>query len=468
MNRGKRPGSDQLRQWQALQLSKIELELQQQALTALQENSDKAQADQALYQQLFELSPACSYALDEAGCVVSANQAGAALLAQSAAALKGQPFERYLEPEQQPRWRAFAADLRSGSGQAGMETQLFAGIPGSCAVRIDARCDPASGLCCLVITPQAVSPGRGTAGPQERAAFGHALEAAEQLTARLEGRLLQPMPQPMTQPMPQPMPPRRLRQVKLVQPVQPGSAPLASQMAEQVAERTAALARDNAQLRLLVEHEANALETARMALANAVHDQVGQNLLALRIEASLLDQRTRLHDGPLRQRASAALQNVDATLRSVRTILNQLRPAVLDLGLQAAVDWQLAEFRKRSGLVCTLDVPDEQVFDSLESGAALMLFRQLQAVLGSVQRDGGASAVAVSLRRLGGSGVLLLVTDDGVGDGGVAAVAGRRQRQALAMLSIGERLRSYGGALEVDYGAGQGCRVSMRLPGRHS
>ena len=454
MSRGKLPGSDQLRQWQALQLSQIELELQQQALTALRENSDKAQSGQARYQQLFELSPACSYALDEAGCVLSANPAGAALLAQSAAALKGQPFERYLEPEQQPRWRAFAAALRSGSGQAGMETQLFAGIPGACTVRIDARRDPASGLCCLVITPQAVSPGREAAGQQERAAFGHALEAAEQLTARLGGQL----PQPQSQP--QPMPPRRLRQIQLVRPVQPGP--------ERMSERIAALARDNAQLRLLVEHEANALETARMALANTVHDQVGQNLLALRIEASLLDQRTRLHDGPLHQRASTALQNVDATLRSVRTILNQLRPAVLDLGLQAAVDWQLAEFRKRSGLVCTLDVPDEQVFDSLESGAALMLFRQLQAVLGSVQRDGGASAVAVSLRRLGASGVLLLVTDDGVGDGGVAAVAGRRQRQALAMLSIGERLRSYGGALEVDYGAGQGCRVSMRLPGRHS
>ena len=58
---GKHPGSDALRQWQALQLSKIELELQQQAL----------------YRQLFELSPACSYALDAAGRVVCVNQAGA-------------------------------------------------------------------------------------------------------------------------------------------------------------------------------------------------------------------------------------------------------------------------------------------------------------------------------------------------------------------------------------------------------
>jgi signal transduction histidine kinase len=389
MSRGQggRPDSDALRQWQTLQLSKLELELQQQALTALQQSSEQAQAGQALYQQLFELSPACSYALDRAGRVVCANQAGAALLAQSPAALQGQPFERYLAPEEQPRWRALAAALLSGDSAAGMDSQLFAAIPGACAVRIDARLDAATGLCCVVMTPQARD------------------EAAEAA----------------------------------------------------------------AQLRLLAEHEANALETARMDLARVIHDQVGQNLLALRMEVAQLNQRTRPRQGPLHVRARAALDNVDATLRSVRAMLNQLRPAVLDLGLQAAMDWLLADFRKRSGLACTLDVPDEQVFGCLDDGAALVLFRQLQAALQSVQGDAGASSVAVSLRRQGGgSGVLLMISDDGAGDGGAEADSGRRQRQALAMLAIGERLRSYGGRLEVVYGVGQGCRVSMRLPGRRS
>lgn len=394
MSGGQHP-SDQQRQWQALQLSKIELELQQQALTALQESSGQAQAGLALYQQLFELSPACSYTLDAAGRVVCANPAGAALLGQSAAALRGQPFERYLAPEQQPRWRAFAAGLRTGGGPAGMEAQLFDGIPGAGAVRIEARFDAASALCCVVL------------------------------------------------------------------------APASTQVARQTADRSAALERDNAQLRLLGEHEANMLEAQRQDMARAMHDDVAQNLLALRLDAALLNKRSLARHGPLHERSGAALANIDATLRSVRAILNQLRPAVLELGLQASLDWQLAEFRKRSGLACTLDVQDEQVFDCLDGGASLMLFRQLQAVLESVQRDGGASAVAVSLRRNGGSGVQLMLTDDGVGDGGMPLL-GRRQRQALAMLGVGERLRAHGGTLEVAYGAAQGCRVSMRLPGRNS
>ena len=424
---GRRPGNDALRQWQTLQLSKIELELQQQALSALQRNSDEAEAGHALYELLFQQSPACSYALDEVGRVVCANQAGAALLSQSVADLKGQIFERYLAPDEQPHWRAFNAALRSdGSGRAGMVSQLFSGVPGACAVRIEARLDAASGLCCVVVRPQ----GDSTADGPQQVAFGLALQAAEQVTAL-------------------------------------SAAPAGALPADAAPGRTAELERDIAQLRLLAEHEANSLEAQRLDMARAMHDQVAQNLLALRIEAALLNERTKAHEGPLIERASAALANIDATLRSVRAILNELRPAVLDLGLQAAVDWQLAEFRKRSGLACTLDVPDELVFSCLDGGTGLLLFRQLQAALVSVQRDGAASAVAVSLRRHGGAGVLLLVTDDGAGDGGGTDVAGRRQRQALAMLAIGERLRAHGGTLDVDYGVAQGCRVSMRLPGRN-
>lgn len=459
---GHHPGSDALRQWQTLQLSKLELELQQQALSALQQSSEQAQAGQALYQRLFDQSPACSYALDQAGRVVCANQAGAALLAQGAAAMQGQPFERYLAPDEQPRWRAFVAVLAGGEGRAGMDAQLFAGIPGACGVRIEARRDAACGLYCVVMTPQGAAVDRELAERREQAAFDHALQAAEQLSARLEAQ---------------------------------AAAQGAATVAAQVAERTAALERDNAllrqqlgahaeaerglrlaaaQLRLLAEHDANALEAARLDMARTMHDDVAQNLLALRLEAALLNERASGHDGPLRRRAGAALDNVDATLRAVRAILNQLRPAVLELGLQAAIDWLLAEFRKRSGLVCTLDVPDEDVFHCLDGGTALMLFRQLQLALESVQRDAGASAVAVSLRRTGGTGVQLLLTDDGAGDAGSdagaggAAASGRRQRQALAMLAIGERLRARGGTLDVDYGASQGCRISMRLLGRHS
>lgn len=456
-------GTDALRQWQALQLGKLELELQQNALVALQQSADEARASYSLYEQLFEQVPACCYALDMSGRIVCVNQAGAALLAQPARELQGHPFERYLAPDEQPRWRAFAAILQAGNGRAGMEVHLFDGIPGAAAVRLEARLDAASGLCCLVISPlsatqaaqQTLREGGGDAGQGELIRVDAAAESARRVNDRVAEQV---------------------------------AAQVAAQVSVLVAERTAALEQANAllcrqlaerndeeqarraaedQLHRLIDRQASGVEDARQELARTVHDKVGQNLLALRIDVSMLNERTQHSHARLHQRAGIALHNVDATLRSVRAIINELRPPVLDLGLQAAIDWQLAEFRKHSGLACTLDAPDDYVFELLGGDASVMLFRQLQAALATVQRDGGASAVVVALRLHEGN-VTLSITDDGAGGTGSAG-EWRRQRQALAMLDIGERLRAHGGAFDVAYGQeGQGCRMSMRLPAGRS
>ncbi|CAN7216543.1 histidine kinase [Pseudoduganella sp. LjRoot289] len=472
-------GSDTLRQWQALQLSKLELELQQSALTALQQSADEARASSSLYQQLFEQAPACCYALDMAGRIVCVNQAGAALLAQPAGELHGQPFERYLASDEQPRWRAFAAILQAGNGRAGMESRLFDGIPGAAAVRLEARLDVASGLCCLVVSPPGVTQAEllalRDAGRDAELAELIPADAAGGITRRLQEQVAEQVA-------------AQVAEQVAVQVAEQVAGQVAAQLAAQVAERTAALEQANALLRrqlaerndesqttraaadrlhLLIDRQASAVEDTRQELARTVHDQLGQNLLALRLDVCMLNERSRHSHTRLHQRTDAALQIVDATLRSVRTIINQLRPPVLDLGLQAAIDWQLSQFRKQSGMACTFDAPDDEVFEHIGGNASVMLFRQLQAALAAVQRDGGASAAVVSVRRYDGD-VLLTVTDDGAGGSGSAG-EWRRQRQALAMLGIAERLRAFGGAFEVEYGrAGQGCRISMRLPAGRS
>ena len=435
-----RSGSDALRQWQTLQLSKIELELQQNALTALQRSADEANASSSLYVQLFEQSPSCCYALDMAGRIVRANQAGAALLAQPASGLQGQPFERYLAPDEQPRWRSFAAILQAGNGRAGMDSQLFDAIPGAAAVRLEARLDTASGLCCLVVSHPVEAKARRESDRDASRAEQFAAEVADEVERRLAAQVA-------------------LRTAALQQ----ANALLCQQLAEREAEGQA-LRASAEQLRLLVDSQASAAEQTRQELAHTLHDGVGQNLLALRLDVAMLNGRALHSHVRLHQRAGAALDNLDAMLRTVRAVMEQLRPPALDLGLEGALDWQLAEFRQQSGIACTLDLPDDGVFQRLGSGASLMLFRQLQAALATVQRDGGASALVVSLR-LQRNSVLLTITDDGAGGGNGSAGVWRRQRQALAMLGIAERLRAFGGTFDVEYGsAGQGCRISMRLP----
>ena len=104
-------------------------------------------------------------------------------------------------------------------------------------------------------------------------------------------------------------------------------------------------------LRKLAEHQESVREDERKRIAREIHDDLGQNLLALRIDVSLLA--TQANSMPITgARIARALQQIDTTIKSVRGIINDLRPGVLDLGLQAAIEWQAGSFEQRSGIGC--------------------------------------------------------------------------------------------------------------------
>lgn len=417
------PGSDVLRREQARQLCELELALQESALAALKQSGAAAHSTEALYARSFLQSAAACYALDAGSRIVQASETGAALLGQAVpGTLLGQPFERYLAPESQPDWRRLAASLQGGAGRAGMEARLFDGLAGSGAVRLEARLEPASGLCCVVLASR--GPEGGGCQPADAARL-----VARQAVASTAALL------------------RR-------------QAALRAEMAQRAQARPG-------RPWPLGERQAGAIEREREALARALHEQTGQDLLALRMDIAMQAARG-THAGVAAQ-AARAMADIDAALASVRAAVVALRPTVLDLGLPAAIDWQLARFRRHSGIACTLDMPDDSVLDALAPATGLMLFRQLQAALDSIRCDAGASAVQVSLHRSGG-GVLLAIGDDGSGDGsddGNRAPALRRRRQANAVLAIGTRLHDHGGTLEVEYGgAGRGCVMRMHVPSR--
>jgi PAS domain S-box-containing protein len=231
----------------------------------------------------------------------------------------------------------------------------------------------------------------------------------------------------------------------------------------EVAERQraeAALHQSREQLRKLALHLEAVKEEERKRVAREIHDELGQNLLALRIDVSMLLDRTAARHGKLHQRAGAVLGNIDATIRSVRGIMNQLRPAVLDLGLQAAIEWQVGEFRKRSGLACTLQLPDEARFGGIAPEIEIVLFRSLQESLINVLRHAQASAVEIALS-VNAEGLSLAIADNGIG----IAPSQRGKSDSFGLVGIAERVGALGGSFDIGaYTAGQGCALNMRFP----
>lgn len=232
---------------------------------------------------------------------------------------------------------------------------------------------------------------------------------------------------------------------------------MAKGMTRELRENQVKLQLSHQNLRRLAAHADRIKENERKRIAREIHDDLGQNLLALRIDADMLFNRTRQHHARLHERARATLLHIDATIKSVRQIINDLRPNVLDLGLSAAVEWQVAEFRRRAGIACEL--VDEPHNGLIDEQAETAFFRILQESLSNVVRHAQASQVHVALRMVNGS-LTMTVSDNGVGLGST----GGRKVGSFGLVGIEERIAILGGSFSIESAEGAGTTVSVSVP----
>ncbi|MGZ8320542.1 MAG: CHASE domain-containing protein [Telluria sp.] len=232
---------------------------------------------------------------------------------------------------------------------------------------------------------------------------------------------------------------------------------LAEEMTRELRASQASLQLSHINLRRLAAHADNIKESERKRIAREIHDDLGQNLLALRIEADVLCARTRGGHQRLHARACATLQQIDATLQSVRLIINDLRPNVLDLGLGAAVEWQVGEFRRLTGVACELAGNAQEV--KVSDHCATALFRILQESLSNISRHAHASAVKVELRTAGDH-VRMSVSDNGIG----LRRDGESKPGSFGLVGIEERMRILGGTFEIASVPGLGTSIKVTVP----
>jgi signal transduction histidine kinase len=213
----------------------------------------------------------------------------------------------------------------------------------------------------------------------------------------------------------------------------------------------------NETLRRLAAHSDKIKEGERKRIAREIHDDLGQNLLALRIEADMLSARTGDRHPRLHERAQSTLHQIDTTIKSVRQIINDLRPTVLDLGLNAAVDWQVSEFRRRTGIECELveNHQDIQVGDQ----CATALFRILQESLSNISRHAHATRVRVELRAERDQ-ISMTVSDNGIG----LHKSGRDKPGSFGLVGIEERINILGGTFALTSSRGAGTTVHVSVP----
>jgi signal transduction histidine kinase len=206
----------------------------------------------------------------------------------------------------------------------------------------------------------------------------------------------------------------------------------------------------------LVQDQADVRDAERSRIAREIHDDLGQNLLALRIDLSLMQVATHGIHPAINQKVGQMASNLDHAIRSLRAVINNLRPLALEAGLLGAIEQQVAEFSRLSGIACELELAGDAC-EGCAEGSEAILYRVLQESLSNVTRHSRANRVRVTLARDAGR-VVLRIQDDGIG------IQHRAPRGHCGLAGMRERASAAGGELLVDSGAGAGTVVTVALP----
>lgn len=209
-----------------------------------------------------------------------------------------------------------------------------------------------------------------------------------------------------------------------------------------VAERTMQLQNLSDRLQVIREDE-------RHHLSREIHDELGSQLTALKMEIGLLGP-----DANGEQTQSLA-KMTDEAIRTVQRISKELRPAILDdLGLGDALIWQIEEFAKRSQIRCDSDIDPEI---HLPPNLAIVVFRIFQEILTNVSRHSGADELRIRVD-LTGDEFRLIALDNGRG----ITQDEFDDPKSLGLIGIRERLRPWNGSF-VAHSFGRGTRVEIKI-----
>ena len=201
-------------------------------------------------------------------------------------------------------------------------------------------------------------------------------------------------------------------------------------------------------------------EEERARVAREIHDELGQALTCMKIDLWQIREESSLDlvgkDAVL-LKIEGLLGFIDATVDTVRRIASDLRPSILDdLGLVPAIEWQLSDFQRRTGIICAFKKPGSLVVDKAYSSA---LFRVFQESLTNIARHSEAEKVAITLRKTKGE-LVLAIRDNGKGirESDVSGAA------SLGILGMRERVLPFDGHIHITGKPGNGTRVTVRIP----
>lgn len=210
-------------------------------------------------------------------------------------------------------------------------------------------------------------------------------------------------------------------------------------------------------LRDLSGHLETAREDERTRIAREIHDELGSLLTALKMDLSWLNKQLPEDLALCHGKIAVMSRHLDDGIQTVRKIIADLRPSILDhLGLLAAIEWKLDEFKEQSGIQYALTVPENNIL--MDESRDIAVFRIMQEALSNIALHSGATKVTLDVEA-GTNSLMMKITDNGCG----MTKAQMHKPGKYGILGMHERARHFGGEVIIASSPEKGTTLVLNM-----
>ena len=230
---------------------------------------------------------------------------------------------------------------------------------------------------------------------------------------------------------------------------------------QRVAKRTAEAVEQARKLRLLSAELSLAEEAERRRIAEMLHEDLQQLLVAARMQLAAL---CRTQDAARREPIAREIADVlERSFKLTRSLSVELAPPVLyEHGLAAALEWLAAGTRKNYNIEVTVEA--DSLANPKAADVRIFLFRAVRELLLNSAKHAGGSAVHITMEHRQPDKVRISVADNGPGFDPNSLDDKRTSSQTVGLLNIRERVSGFGGKFHINSGPKRGTRITLSLP----
>src|SRR5258708_34844134 len=146
------------------------------------------------------------------------------------------------------------------------------------------------------------------------------------------------------------------------------------------------------EIRRLTEHLQKIREEERTSIAREIHDELGQQLTAIKTDVAWIDKKTAEETTDIKRKLKNIIELLDGSNQSIRRILSELRPRILDdYGLAEAIEWLSRQFTETTGIPVKCTTPEKDI--KVSEQIATCIFRVCQQAFTNITRHALAKNV---------------------------------------------------------------------------